>query len=36
MAWKLKLLSLWMGTPDVSQAYCKSKRTLSMWRDQIY
>jgi hypothetical protein len=35
LALKLKLLSVWMGTQDMSQAYCRSRRILSGWKDQV-
>ena len=34
LAGKLKLLSLWMGTPDASKAYCRSRKVLTLWKDQ--
>ena len=34
LAGKLKLLSLWIGAPDASKAYCRSRKVLTWWKDQ--
>ena len=36
LAWTLKGISLRLGTPDVSRAYCETTRLLSIWMSKIY